>query len=356
MNRLQTHALLAEKLAGLSDTALAALVDQATPLHTGIGGSAKLLTFESSQIFVKQIPLTDLERVSTHLQSTANLFDLPLFCQYGLGGCPGFGAWRELAAHVIATNWVLNKDCSNFPLLYHWRVLSASKAPPMDESQRQSLNRDVAFWDNSSAVRQRLEAVYEASASLVLFCEYIPQNLLVWLNVQFKAGEAEAAAAIALVETHLGATIDFMNTRGFIHFDAHFENIMTDGRQLYFTDFGLATSTAFALSDAEMTFLTQHRGYDLGRAAVGFMHAISSSYLGSGPWKDQLREYLHTSSPTVPPVVADAVRKWAPVALGFLEFTRKLLSESKHTEFPTATIERLVAQHHDQEMGRCPSI
>ena len=35
-----------------------------------------------------------------------------------------------------------------------------------------------------------------------------------------------------------------MNTHGLVHFDAHFGNVLTDGRRLFVADFGLATSAS----------------------------------------------------------------------------------------------------------------
>jgi hypothetical protein len=64
-----------------------------------------------------------------HARSTANLFGLPTFCQYGVGG-PAFGAWRELAAHTMTTNWVLGGQYQGFPMMYHWRVLPDTAALP----------------------------------------------------------------------------------------------------------------------------------------------------------------------------------------------------------------------------------
>ena len=46
--------------------------------------------------------------------STANVFQLPPFCHYGIGS-PGGGVWREVAAHTMTTNWVLAKKCGSFP-------------------------------------------------------------------------------------------------------------------------------------------------------------------------------------------------------------------------------------------------
>ncbi|MGA4844917.1 hypothetical protein ACOBQB_00960 [Streptomyces sp. G5(2025)] len=53
-----------------------------------------------------------------------------------------------------------------------------------------------------------------------------------------------------------------MNACGLLHFDAHFENILTDGRQLFFADYGLAISSRFELAQGEADFFDQHRTYD----------------------------------------------------------------------------------------------
>jgi hypothetical protein len=274
---------------------------------------------------VKRIPLTDLERRQDNVLSTANLFDIPLSCHYGLGG-PGFSAWRELAAAKIANGWVLSGACANFPLLYHWRVL------PSD--QRQELEGDVDFWIESAAVRARLEAIHDASADVVLFCEYIPQNLLEWLSEQVHASEEAAESAIAFVNAHLAPTIDFMNARGFTHFDTHFENITTDGRRFCVGDFGLALSLDFKLTDDEVEFVARHRRYDHGRAAVGYVHCLSAAFFGRDQWKENLRVFLKTAEPSVPPAVAAAIQLQAPLALAFLEFSRQLREVDKQTPYP----------------------
>ena len=51
-----------------------------------------------------------------------------------------------------------------------------------------------------------------------------------------------------MVEKELEAGTSFMNARGLLHFDAHFQNILTDGERLYFADYGLAISSRFDLS------------------------------------------------------------------------------------------------------------
>lgn len=111
--RLRIHGAVSTGLALHSDRALRELVDAAAPIGVGIGGKSALLEVAGTPVFVKRIPLTDLERRPEHVRSTANLFDLPLFCHYGVGliGGAGFGAWRELAVHTMTTNWALAGEC-----------------------------------------------------------------------------------------------------------------------------------------------------------------------------------------------------------------------------------------------------
>jgi hypothetical protein len=90
-------------LALLSDHQLGQLVDAAPTVGAGIGGTSAMLHVGDIPVFVKRIPLTELERQPHNVMSTANLFGLPTFCQYGVGS-PGFGAWRELAANAITAD------------------------------------------------------------------------------------------------------------------------------------------------------------------------------------------------------------------------------------------------------------
>lgn len=122
INRLETYERISKELKNMSDKMLSDLLHQAAPMHSGIGGTSATLTLEGTKVFVKKIALTDLERKSEHFLSTANLFDLPLFYQYGVGS-KGFGAWRELATHLMTSKWVILENCPNFPILYHWRIL-----------------------------------------------------------------------------------------------------------------------------------------------------------------------------------------------------------------------------------------
>jgi hypothetical protein len=259
--RLTAHSAVSASLALRSDGALGELVDTAMPIGSGIGGKSALLEVAGTPVFVKRVPLTDLERQPEHVRSTANLFDLPVFCQYGIGaiGGPGFGAWRELAVHTMTTNWVLAAEHEGFPLMYHWRVLPGSMPLPEELADTE---RAVAYWGGGPQVSRRIEALKQSSASVALFLEYIPQNLHQWLGAQVEAGDQTANRACAMAERELAAGTSFMNSRGLLHFDAHFENILTDGRRLYFADYGLAISSQFELSQDEAGFFDRHQAYD----------------------------------------------------------------------------------------------
>jgi hypothetical protein len=259
--RLARYDTISSALSLLSSRRLGMLVEEAPVIRSGIGGAAVLLEIEGIPVFAKRIPLTDVERRPQNIMSTANVFGLPPHCQYRLGA-PGFGVWREVAAHSMTTNWVLTKRCESFPLMYHWRTLPGPPSRTPTSEELADIPGTVAFWNGSEAVRERLEAIADAPASVVLFLEYIPQNLHEWLSIQLGMGDAAIESACAMVERDLRTAVSFMNENGLTHFDTHFENILTDGRRLYLTDFGLATSPRFELSDTERDFLRKNDTHD----------------------------------------------------------------------------------------------
>ena len=156
--RLDRYEMVARSFSQLTGRQLREVVEGAQTLSTGIGGSNALLYVGGLPVFVKRVPLTDLERHPDNVMSTANLFELPLGCQYGVGS-PGFGVWRELTANMMTTSWVLAGRASSFPLMYHWRVLdgTATAGPLADELT--DVERTVAYWHGSSGVRRRIDAI-----------------------------------------------------------------------------------------------------------------------------------------------------------------------------------------------------
>jgi hypothetical protein len=346
--RVSRYSDVSSALALRSDRQLGELVEQAQVLDSGIGGTSVVLDVDGVPVFAKRVPLTDLERRGDNVMSTADLFGLPVFCQYGVGS-PSFGAWRELAANTMTTNWVLAGRSASFPLLYHWRVLPG--AAPLTQ-EHADVERVVEYWDGSAAVRDRLHALAQASASIVLFLELIPQNLSDWLSAQVAAGQDAVASACAMVESCLLTDVAFMNANGLMHFDAHFGNIVTDGQRLYIADFGLVTSPRFDLSTEEAGFLHRNRTHDIGYALMRLVNWLVTDVCGvavpqtGGPV--QRNEYIRAcaagAEPTgVPPCIAAVVRRYAPVAAVMNDFYWDLFGVSRATPYPADKIEHALS-------------
>jgi hypothetical protein len=344
--RLAAHSAVSTTLALCSDHQLGELVDATVPLGSGIGGKSVLMKVAGRPVFVKRVPLTDLESLPENVRSTANLFGLPAFCQYGIGsvGSPGFGVWRELAVHIMTTDWVLGDAYQGFPLLYHWRVLP-DPAQPLPE-ELADVDRAVAYWGGGPEIRHRIEALAQSSASVALFLEYIPQNLHTWPGARMRTEDANAACS--MVERELEAGVSFMNARGLLHFDAHFQNILTDGRRLYFTDSGLALSSRFDLSQRHAAFYDRHRVYDRAYTITWLVNWLLKDLYGyeRDDREAAVRACTRGERLTgIPDAAAAIVARWAPLAAVVSGFNWAFRDESRQTPYPTEEIRRVCAKY-----------
>ncbi|MFF3708928.1 protein kinase family protein [Streptomyces phaeochromogenes] len=356
--RLATYSAVSAALAKYDDDELNALVRGAAPLGSGIGGRSALLDVDGTQVFVKRVPLTTADMLPGNVRSTANVYGLPAICHYGIGG-PGFGAWQELAVHEMTTNWVLANDFQGFPLTYHWRVLpdyasdadgsgntvGTDDAPALPE-ELADVDQVVAFWEGSPEVRRRLEGLREASTSLALFLEYVPGTLHQWLGERIEEGGESADRACSWVDEALHAGTSFMNSRGLIHFDAHFENILTDGRRLYFADYGLALSSGFGLSPEHTRFFERHRTYDRCYTITYLVKwLITAVYeYGRDEREAMIRACAQGAHPAeLPDAAAEIVTRYAPLATVFADFSRTLQNESRRTPYPWEELHRIGA-------------
>ncbi|MEU7424837.1 protein kinase family protein [Streptomyces sp. NPDC040750] len=343
--RVSAYAAVGARLSLLSDRGLGEVVAAAPAHGSGIGGRRTEIEVEGVPVFVKRVPLTDLETRPEHVRSTANLFELPLFYQYGVGSA-GFGAWRELAAHIMTTAWVLRNEYSGFPLLYHWRVLP--DRPPADFADAfGGVDGAVAHWEGSPAVRRRLEAIGACSFSLVLFLEHVPQTLGGWLGDAREAALTEPGgdAPYGWAEAAVRRGVEFMSARGLVHFDTHFANVLTDGRQVYFADFGLALSRDFRLSAPEAAFLSDHLVYDRSYAPGHLLrHHLPEAVRDGKDHSTFLGEWASGHRPGgVPAAIGAILDRHAPHAVVLDDFHRRLLTESKRTPFPAAAIRAALA-------------
>ncbi len=325
--RIARYADVSTALALLSDEQLRELVKQAVVLDSGIGGATALLRLEDTLVFVKIVPLTELERRPENVMSTANVFQLPTFCHYGIGS-PGSGVWREVASHAMTTNWVLAKRSESFPLMYHWRVLPKTESRMPTPEELSDVSRMVAFWDGSLAVRDRLEAIEKPLTSVVLFCEYFPYNLYDWLTEQVASGEDAANSAFNMLEPELRSAVSFMNANGLLHFDVHFRNILTDGRGIYISDFGLATRSRFKLSESELEFLGKNRTHDGCYVVTELVNWLVMALTGLMQRTDRvdfIRRCADGYEPTeVMASAAAIIKRYAPIAVVMNEFYRNL--------------------------------
>lgn len=339
-HRLISYAKISNRLACLSDMQLEELLKTATVLSVGYGENVTLHV-NGIPVFIKKIPLTDLERKPENRRSTANIFNLPMFYQYGIGSA-GFGVWRELAANVICTNWVLTGQCENFPIMYHWRVLPGHM-PKVDEAASlEELNEDIVYWDSSPDVAVRLKALQNTSAFVVIFLESIPQRLSTWLDDQFKKGISAVDKAIVMIEKNIEKTTSFMREHGMYHFDAHFNNILTDGYRLYFADMGLAASASFNLSAEEIAFFQRHKWYDTFYTRAGLAGEVAQRLATSrDEFKKILKEYGEGKQDFImSPTVTSLLKRYAPYATVRDAWVGPLL-EAKSTPYPAREIEAL---------------
>lgn len=309
----------------MGDEELQALVGAGSLVRNGIGGTALTVHLDGVPLFMKKVPLTDVERRPENVFSTANHFGLPMYYQYGLGSA-GFGVWRELAVHQQTTDWVVRGECASFPLMHHWRVLPGSP-PPLDPAAIEGL---VEHWGGSVAIRDRIESISRATASVVLFLEYIPHTVNDWLSARLAS---DGASAIALVERCLADAVSFMNARGLLHFDAHFRNVLTDGSRLYFADFGLAMHSGFAMSAEEKAFYALHSGYDRCYTAANLVNWLRSAG-------------------DLPDTAAAIVDRHATVAAVWNTFWRTLKTGDKTTRYPA---EELLRALEPRPAGRRPA-
>lgn len=111
-----------------------------------------------------------------------------------------------------------------------------------------------------------------ASKSMVLFLEYVPETLGPRIRTSIAGGRAATGFADA-VDQLLEATA-WMNSRGFQHLNIHPGNILIRDGRLLFTDFGLALHHRFDLTAEEKASMPTHDGFDRDTALMHLFHRM----------------------------------------------------------------------------------
>jgi len=216
---------------------------------SGGWGGTHTIKVGVDKVFVKRLLLTELEY--KNLFSTANLYDMPTYYNYGVGSA-GFGAFRELVTHVKTTSWVLDGSHANFPIMYHYRIVPTAGEPTVLGEERHQ--EYIRYWGSNSGIDRYIRERCKATHEVIVFLEHFPHVLYHWLPKNLDKTES--------LTNEMLATTEFLRAKGIIHFDAHFGNIVTDGVHPYLTDYGLALDGSFSLSAEERRFFKRHRDYD----------------------------------------------------------------------------------------------
>jgi len=335
--RIRRHMEIGSCLATLDDDTIAGLLADASTKRSGFGGRTARLQVGEAAVFCKMVPLTGLEAGAAIHGSTANVFCLPTYYQYGIGSV-GFGAWRELAAHLITTDWVVKRLHGQFPLLHHWRVLQRAEGTLIDREAYEYLSHAAAIAEDETAIRRRLDAIRESKAVILLITEYIPHTLSNWLIEKLQSDLTSANSAMMFVEQSARDAISFIQSKNFIHFDAHLDNILTDGSSLFFSDFGLAVHESFELTSEERRFVARHNQYDAARFASSLVHTICRALPGDGGWLEKMQS-LRLQPSGLPITAISALRAFAPTASYMSEFSRTLMTTNRTAVFSAPEVE-----------------
>lgn len=315
MSRLSEFNRISTSLVALGDEVLYPLSQQARYLSS----RTALLTLEGHPVFIKRIALTEREWRLVSTKPTNNLFNLPVCLHYGVGS-RGFGAWREWRCHQLATEWVLSGQCEQFPLLYDWRIFPRlSDNFLFDDSVRDA---EWEAWGKDPCYGVRLDELQRAPAELVLFLEYIPARL------------SDYKEHLSTLFEKLMPVCDFMEQQGFIHFDAHFENILTDGHDVFFSDFGLSLSTSFDLAQDEHDFFIKHKPFDRYFIILNMLHALSNPrFLSERAWVN-LQDKIPDQQRVKSPQWQRWIEAYWPLGICLDEFYQQMYRGRIHTLYP----------------------
>lgn len=246
-NRIHKYFALSTAISYMSDKQISALMKDK---ESSARGKNVIVTINNQKVFIKKIPLTKLEYDNQF--DTANLYNLPTFYNYGIGSA-GINAYRELEMHIKTTNWVLNGDIENFPLMYHYRIIRNDTSLKHFKDKNE-IEKYVKKWNNDKNIEKYIIARDNAEYEILLFIEYFQNILYEWLKPDAKQ--------ITYYISQIIKIVDFLKKNNIIHFDAHAANIVSDGEKIYLTDFGLVLDMNFNLTKEEERFFKNNNYYD----------------------------------------------------------------------------------------------
>lgn len=333
--RIDEARSISAMLVGLDDAGIRTLINAAEPVGIGIGGTTKTVRVGETTAFVKQLPLTNIEEADP--TATVSRLQLPFVSHYGIGS-PTHAVGRELAAHQATSEWVQAGAVNFFPLLLGWRVLDLKCEADLSQFDGDAAPRQWGpHWPQ---IQSKLAAMKDASKSMVLFLEYVPETLGAWMHRSVVEGTG-ATVFPDVVDQLLDATA-WMNSQGFQHFDVHLGNILVREGRLLFTDFGLALHREFDLTAEEEASMLTHDGFDRDTALMHLFHwTLFELGYTSGPQRLELLRAA-AADPGTPALDlvrvalgdgADLVAQHASVAVYITEMFGVLLQDAFATRY-----------------------
>lgn len=172
-----------------------------------------------------------------------------------------------------------------------------------------------------------------------------------WLEEQAALGGDAADAAISMAEAGLLVAVDELQSAGVLHFDAHLDNMLTDGVRVYLTDFGLATSPSFQLSDLEELFIAANATHDRCHALTRLVDWIVTALTDTPDWEtrderiERISDGDHSDLEHISPAAAAVVERHGTVAAIVNTFYRRLRFDDRHASYPTDALEQALRGH-----------
>lgn len=190
---------------------------------------------------------------------------------------------------------------------------------------------------------------------LTLCLEYFEFTLNQWLT--------DDPERISLYLDQMIKVCNFLKENQIIHFDAHIHNILTDGKTMYLTDFGLVLDKQYLSEEKELDFFEKNRYIDYAHVIANiyeylfnkiFDQNLESIGIKEGHMRDTMESNLKiifdnleklTKYFNCNPGYYVSLKKFQNIAFLFNSFMYKLrFNEKKDNVFPNEEIKKLLKQ------------